>query len=158
MQIRLGDLKENEIVPVQGTYNPKELELEFVDLEYSRPLSLDGTLEKSHDTLRFMGVLTSDVVHTCGRCLKKIPGSLRRVFDLFYETHGKEIIETTDDLREILILDHPLSYLCQESCRGLCPKCGINLNEAKCSCKLVSDEQPLSHLKDIWNKKKQESK
>ncbi len=157
MQIRLADLKEDEIVPVKGTYNPKDLELEFVDLVYSKPLSLDGTLEKSHDTLRFQGVLTSDIERICGRCLKKLPGSLRKLFDLFYEIHGKEVIETTDDLRELLILDHPLSYLCQENCRGLCPQCGTNLNESKCTCKIDND-QPLSHLKDIWNKKKQESK
>ncbi|MEG1706531.1 MAG: DUF177 domain-containing protein, partial [Clostridia bacterium] len=33
-----------------------------------------------------------------------------------------------------IVLALPISILCQENCKGLCPKCGINLNKSTCSC------------------------
>ncbi len=43
------------------------------------------------------------------------------------------------DLDEIIhtayVLDMDTKFLCNENCKGLCPKCGKNLNEGPCSCK-----------------------
>lgn len=42
------------------------------------------------------------------------------------------------DLDELLVtdilLELPMKHLCREDCKGLCPKCGKNLNEGPCSC------------------------
>lgn len=46
--------------------------------------------------------------------------------------------ETTFDLyprvREALILEIPIKLLCREDCRGVCRKCGANLNGGECGC------------------------
>ncbi len=52
--------------------------------------------------------------------------------DLAYYT-GDEI-DIADLVRESLILAEPLKSVCSETCRGLCPHCGINLNTAQCDC------------------------
>ena len=154
MKIRLAEYKEGIAVPVHEDYNPKDLDLEVVDRKYPTKLTLDGTVEKGKDTLTFRGRLTSPVEHVCGRCLKTMPGSIDLPFVFYYETEGKETIETIDDLREVLILDHPLNFLCSESCRGLCPQCGTNLNEARCSCAAPAQQAgPFAQLKKLWNKK-----
>ncbi len=152
MLIKLQDFKEGEIVPVQHTYDPRALDMEFVDLRYTRPLQLSGTVEKGLDTVTFKGHLSSQTELICGRCLKPLTSSVEKNFDLYYEIKGREVIDATDDIREILILDHSLSYVCNENCRGLCAYCGINLNETSCEC---ASKQPasLSQLKDIWKKK-----
>ncbi len=36
--------------------------------------------------------------------------------------------------REAILLDLPLAPLCREDCAGLCPTCGIDLNEGACDC------------------------
>ncbi len=157
MNIRLVEYKEGVVTPVEAEYNPKELDLEFVDLIYSQPLKLVGTVEKSLVTLTFRGELSSRVEHVCGRCLKKIAAPIYAEFEFFYEIEGKESIETLDDLRETLILEHPISFVCEETCKGLCLQCGINLNESRCSC-VPPDEKPaegaFAELKKLWNKKK----
>jgi uncharacterized protein len=153
MKIILSEYKEGVAKDVQQDYDPKQLDMEFVDLEYSKPLHMEGVIEKEHDTLAFRGHLTSATVSTCGRCLKKVPANVDRDFELFYETKNKEVIDTTDDFRELLILEHPLSYLCSENCRGLCPNCGTNLNESKCSC-AAKAPSVLATLKDLLQKKK----
>lgn len=119
---------------VHEEYNPKDLDLEFVDLTYSSGLSLDGTVEKYMNTLTFRGQLTSQVKHVCARCLKQVEDSVDYPFELVYDIKGKEEVDTLEDLREILILDHPIRFLCREDCLGLCPRCGADLNEGPCSC------------------------
>ena len=51
--------------------------------------------------------------------------------ECFYEG---ETIDLDEILREQLLLALPMYPRCQESCRGLCPVCGVNLNEQSCSC------------------------
>lgn len=154
MKIHLANFKEGIAVDVQENYNPKDLDLEFVDLKYTEPLNLRGTVEKSIDTLTFRGSLRSKVEHLCGRCLQKIPDLVDREFELFYEIKGKEEIETTDDLREILILDHPITFICRKNCKGLCPECGANLNEETCHCSSQMKNHPFEQLKKIWKEKR----
>jgi len=52
-------------------------------------------------------------------------------------------------LRENVLLGLPLQPLCRAECRGLCPHCGINLNETSCRCQVQEGDPrllPLQHL------------
>lgn len=155
MRLVLHEFPEDEIVSVSQDYDPKALDLEFVDLKYAGGLHLDGEVQKSQDTLHFWGQLSSRVEHLCARCLEPVPEEKDLPFDLYYEIKGLESVETTDDLREVLVLDHPIHFYCRPDCKGLCPKCGINRNEKACRCDLSSEASgPLSRLGQFWNKKK----
>ena len=134
MKIYLAHYKVGVPAALQHQFNPKELDLEFVDLKYTQDLLLDGTVEKGLDTVTFRGRLKSAIERLCGRCLKTITASVDLPFALYYETKEVEEIETLDNLREVLILDHPIAYVCKEDCKGLCPNCGVNLNETACTC------------------------
>lgn len=134
MNLRLADYKEDVEIPVRKDYDPRDLDIEFVDLKYSKPLLMEGTVEKGADTLVFRGQLSSEIEHICGRCLASIHSVLDQPFELYYEIQGKEFVDTTDDLREVLILEHPIIFVCQENCKGLCPQCGSNLNDGNCRC------------------------
>ena len=55
------------------------------------------------------------------------------------DERNDDYIETPDftlELDEVVISDiilhYPQKYLCKDDCRGLCPKCGKNLNEGDC--------------------------
>ena len=134
MKISTRTLRDGFPKKVHEEYNPRELDLEFVDLTYSKGLDLEGTVEKYLNTLTFHGRLTSQVKHVCARCLKQVEDPIDRPFELVYDIKGKEEVDTLEDLREILILDHPIRFLCRDDCKGLCPRCGEDLNEGPCSC------------------------
>lgn len=151
MFIRLQDFPEGEIVPVQHRYDPKKLDAESVDLLFPQDIEMEGTVEKGTDVVTFRGRLFGPSQLICGRCLEKTPSSLDKDFEFYYEIQGKDSLDTTNDIREAVILEQPLSYICAETCRGLCPQCGINLNLKSCSCVKVS-ENSLSKLSDIWKK------
>ncbi len=156
MKIRLADYKEGVPTAVHEQYDPKALDLEFVDLKYSSPLEMNGTVEKGPDTLTFRGRLTSDIRHICARCLKSVSDHSNQAFELFYEIREQEFIETLDDLREAMLLSHLLSFVCSESCRGLCPECGANRNETPCGCAAKGrSHNPFSLLNKL--KKKEET-
>ncbi|HEV8323668.1 MAG TPA: DUF177 domain-containing protein [Myxococcota bacterium] len=43
-------------------------------------------------------------------------------------------IDVGDLVREALLLALPAYPLCREECRGLCPRCGTDLNDGPCGC------------------------
>jgi uncharacterized protein len=47
---------------------------------------------------------------------------------------GEALYDIFPRVREALILEIPIKLLCREDCRGVCRKCGANLNDAECAC------------------------
>ncbi len=135
MKFILSEFEEGIPVAVEGVYDPKAIEVEFHDLIYMAPIALKGTVEKNIGVVRFQGKLTSEVKRVCGKCLKEKNEKLSFDFDWMFDTSGKDAIEPLENVRELLIVERPLVYLCRSECKGLCPHCGIDLNEGACNCK-----------------------
>lgn len=49
------------------------------------------------------------------------------------------VLDMQDVIRQYVLTEAPIKPLCREGCSGLCPECGANRNEGKCSC----DELPV---------------
>lgn len=62
--------------------------------------------------------------------------------------NGKEI-DLDPIVREQLLLALPMSALCKEDCKGLCPQCGQNLNEKQCGCEVRPSDPRWAALKNI---------
>jgi uncharacterized protein len=45
-----------------------------------------------------------------------------------------EKINLKDTIQEQVVMEFPLRALCKQDCKGLCPKCGADLNEDFCDC------------------------
>lgn len=69
----------------------------------------------------------------CSRCLGEYPASLSAEMEETYPLH-QETISVGEDVRQAMILSLPVKPLCRESCKGLCPRCGADLNRGPCSC------------------------
>lgn len=48
---------------------------------------------------------------------------------------GTEYVDLTPEMREAIILALPGYPVCRDDCRGLCARCGANLNRETCTCK-----------------------
>ena len=72
----------------------------------------------------------------------------------------QEVIETVVDLddllRQQLYLSLPVKNLCAEECRGLCPGCGANLNQADCTCGAGEDRSPFAVLRQLQATRKKQ--
>jgi uncharacterized protein len=62
------------------------------------------------------------------------------------------IIDLSPVLREYILLEIPISPLCQPDCNGLCPICGNNLNESTCNHEDDSGDPRLASLKSLLDK------
>ena len=59
-------------------------------------------------------------------------------------------VDLSEAVKDALVLQLPMRFLCKEDCRGLCPKCGVNLNTGSCSCREGEDDvNPFSVLRSI---------
>jgi uncharacterized protein len=51
------------------------------------------------------------------------------------------MLDLGEPLRQYALISSPSKPLCREECAGLCPACGTNLNEGRCSCPPQSDDR-----------------
>ena len=154
MILKVAIYKEGGPEKLETSYDPRQLDLEFVDLHYIRNVELKGSAEKVKQTVTFHGMMTSRIEQVCARCLEKIESDVAAPFDLSYDVQGRETVDTTDDLRDILILGHPERFLCQPSCKGICPQCGGNLNRIQCNCRISFSVKPAFEQLKLKFKKK----
>ena len=102
----------------------------------------------------------------CDRCLKPVKTMVdldfeREIFapelvtdeEIREDQHFVEDYELDLDalLTEELQLSWPSKILCDEDCKGICKKCGKNLNEEKCECDDFVPDVRLANLMDIFN-------
>ena len=101
---------------------------------------------------------------TCDRCAvpsdRKFAHQFRHILvAALSEESGDDYIEAPDYkldtdalLRDDILLELPSKFLCKESCKGLCPKCGKNLNEGSCNCDTHETDPRLAVLKQLLSK------
>jgi uncharacterized protein len=70
--------------------------------------------------------------------------------DLQYVADDK--VDLVPYVEETLLLHLPYAALCQESCKGLCPNCGTDLNEQECGCNTDVIDPRLAALGDFFKK------
>jgi len=126
------------------------------DYEFLGPAEVDVRFYRTGQELFFQGQLHSRVAGVCARCLATFEFTHDPDFDfivvprqgiwaeeplddggdehmMWYE--GEEV-DLTPPLRERLLLTLPTLPLCRDDCRGLCARCGADLNAGACGCVL----------------------
>ena len=63
-------------------------------------------------------------------------------------------LDMDEQLRAQLEMEFPVRFLCHEDCKGLCQRCGKNLNEGKCDCPEKEIDPRLAPLQKILDKMK----
>lgn len=140
------------------------------ELELARPVNVDLEINKGADHIRIQGTIKGVLQAACHRCLKPFPLPLDETIDVFlmeeqkapeeeeveleqedldYEFFDGEVIEVDQLIAEQIFLALPFKLLCSETCLGLCPRCGANLNDEPCRCEQKREDSPFSGLKMI---------
>ena len=158
------------ILQTPGKRLPFQFTLDLSDMEFagrhpvSRPVAVEGEVSNSADvlTLTLSAVSTLDAV--CDRCGKEFEKEQETTFSCMLAEELQS--EDSDDIvlleagtvdvgelaRTAFILGMDTKTLCSEDCKGLCPRCGANLNEGPCSCKREIDPRLAALAKLLENK------
>jgi uncharacterized protein len=65
-----------------------------------------------------------------------------------FSIHATEL-DITQEITDAVILTIPEKLLCRKDCKGLCEKCGNNLNEGGCPCSSTAGDSRWDALKHI---------
>lgn len=112
------------------------------------PVETNIHAEALKDEVMVIANVSAKVRLTCSRCVERYEGAL----PAFVEIHApltQTAIDMLDEVRQSLSLALPFKPLCRPDCRGLCPRCGRNLNQDMCRCAGESAETPFAKLKQF---------
>jgi uncharacterized protein len=145
-----------------------DLELAAEGIEFPDPIEVAISAAKTGDEIIIQGRISSTVEMECARCLDifemEINPKIQFVVQLLDSTQPEfsddddfvilpkttNELDISDRVRESIILELPVKPLCYEGCRGLCPMCGINLNEAQCDCTPDKTDERWDSLKQLF--------
>ena len=123
---------------IEGEEGPEVIALESdASAKVDGPISYSLHAQLLGQELIVTGTVGAEVHFNCSRCADAFA---REVSDpaFFFEKEVENLhepLDLTDEVRESIILAFPNYPLCREVCRGLCPRCGVNLNRETCGCK-----------------------
>ena len=134
-----------------------------IDVSLVRSPRIKGSVVNMSGYIEFSAKLNVGYTTECARCLKTlscemeldlkypVAESLENMDNDEYIIPQSGLINLSELVEENIILNLPLSHLCSEDCRGLCPKCGANLNEKSCSCVKVEKDPRWSALEHFFD-------
>lgn len=147
MIINCLDIESGEGQEISHAYPFTDPQLNFDDQQLLQEIIFSARIHKEANYLFIDGVLRSEVKRMCCRCLFTVEQPIEVPVQLSFSIKGKAEVDITEDIYEALIFAHPLRFLCQEDCKGLCSVCGKNRNSETCDCEYSSEGNVFSQLK-----------
>ncbi|MGI8812331.1 MAG: YceD family protein [Pyrinomonadaceae bacterium] len=172
MIVELGSL-DREPHPFQLSVPAGDLDLELENVRIDGKVEAKGEIVRHAVQTDVRGTITAPIEVDCVRCLGPVERTLDVSFHVSYVSPehfaaDKEKEVTADDLetdilvddrldlkdlvREQILLDIPLQVFCSENCKGLCAKCGGNLNLLDCKCTEGDIDPRWAALRDAGNR------
>lgn len=159
----------------------KELEVEavyesdsFKTKEFDYPISAKKSVKlllagmgKSKFSLKAETEITLDI--PCSRCLEPVKSNVfinsSRIIDMKSLEEGNEdddslelrnfISGKTLDVDKFIygeiLVNLPMKVLCKEDCKGICNRCGMNLNHNECGCDTTELDPRMAKILDVFN-------
>jgi uncharacterized protein len=157
---------------------PQGLDLELQETiesdTFVSPVSAKLRMEKVGNDVMVKGNLIADIKLQCSRCLKDFCNVLSVPVDVVYhpveefKIENKHVIKIEEldmdfysgeklDLRDLIMeqimLNLPMKPLCNDLCKGICWKCGTDLNLGNCNCDRKDIDPRLEALKKLLDKR-----
>ena len=142
------------------------------DCRKNTPVQAELSLTRKSDTrIEVRGNLEVGLLLACDRCLSDYSFAVQADFHYILDAeseksgHIKElectranldiiqisepVVDISDLLRQQLYLMLPEKRICSRNCKGLCTRCGTNLNTGKCSCAGEESNSPFAVLASL---------
>ena len=133
----------------------------YSDVDFAEPITVSGHVKNMAGYM----VLSANVKVTyrtvCARCVEPVCSELEISFEkdiatgdvsrdnddyIFIEDKKLDLVSPVE---EQIMLEMPSKTLCREDCKGLCQKCGKNLNDGDCDCEKHEIDPRLAILKTL---------
>ena len=154
----MKDFRHEDSKAYEALVPPAPLGLNYEDVEFNNPLSCAVRLfRQGEDNVYVTADIETKISVECGRCITAFAVDITTTLELLFSVGSEsseeseaderyydgETLDISEDVRQALVLEIPAWPLCSETCEGLCPQCGAELNISACSCE-PTDEAPAS--------------
>lgn len=157
-------------IPDEGIDLKIDEKFETDAVKLTSPVRGNLGIKKVGHEIVVQGDISAGAELECSRCLKNYTDEMNISINVMYhpveelKTEGKhEIKEDELDmgfysgdefdplelLKEQIVLNIPMKPLCSDTCKGICPKCGVDLNTVECGCDLNRADSRLEILKEL---------
>ena len=125
---------------------PGHMGVELARIPPGSPMELEVQLEGVTEGILVTATVTAPLAGECARCLEPFTSMTKVTFqELFvlpqhadeaedadsYQVDGSGLLDLEPALRDAIVLELPLSPLCEDGCQGLCAECGLRLADAE---------------------------
>lgn len=152
----------------EGQLKEQNNHYDIDDLNLIMPIDYSGTVFNLGNEILLDLCVKYKYNTQCDRCLKPMVEIVETNLEAHFFKNLEEVFEDEasieyfeledsqiflDDLIiSQIITSIPFKSLCDENCKGICPKCGKNLNEESCNCDEELEIDPrLGKLMDLFN-------
>jgi len=148
---------ESQAAVIEGVLAADDAVWEAGEIRPSEGVRVTGRLSRAGgNRYYFSGRIAGSQQLTCRRCLKPAEVEVREAVHLLFAEPGAEGADDPDvfvipphareldlrpAIREQWLLAVPTFVQCSEECRGLCVRCGADLNEGPCGCSPTTDSR-----------------
>jgi uncharacterized protein len=144
------------------------------ECEFLKPLNIRLKAFRIRELFEVRGSFRTRMRLPCSRCLKDFDTPLASDFELTYTKEVPGLMDVFEDedielrveeigmiyfkgeeinlqqgIQEQVVMAFPLQPLCDKNCKGLCPKCGSDLNRGDCGCKREPVSNKFTALKNL---------
>ena len=153
--------------------DPNDTSSFLYGVSFPSPMKVTGEITNTAGYMRMKLSMSVDYQAECARCLAPVSGCF--TLDLEKTVAPRDVLGDLDEdrlddyaiiedgfldmdepLYEQIEMEFPIRFLCKEDCRGLCQRCGRNLNEGECGCTQKEIDPRLEPLRALLEKMKEE--
>ena len=134
LKLKVHEIEDAERLDLTSQIAPDQIDLDVP--EHPRliePAAIKIHAEALEGEVVVLGQVTARVSLSCSRCLESAEAALSASFEVHAPLTQPDV-DLTDEVRQGLLLALPPKPLCRENCKGLCARCGKNLNMGPCGC------------------------
>ena len=161
----------SKIIDCPGASVSFTTSVDLSDLQYgntypvTEPVQAEGTVRNTAGVLVMTGTVHTTIHGVCDRCAAdfdryvEFPLDVVLVTELSNEENEDEWVfplegdsaDLEDIIRTVFVLNLDSKLLCKEDCKGICCRCGKNLNDGPCNCQKELDPR-FAALKQLLEK------
>jgi uncharacterized protein len=163
-------------IPDYGLEVDEEERLETDTSDIVKEIKYKLKINKLKDDVFIKGKVDAGLSLQCGRCLKGFEDAISIKLDLAFKPtkslkgdekcelsvgeletgfYAENEFDLTEITKEQVMLNTPMKPLCRESCKGICPVCGTDLNEKTCECSKKQADHRFQALEKLLKKGKE---
>ncbi len=136
MKIKVRDIPKKDELILDKMVNATEIGLLEKDIKVLSPLTIHAQLQRSENSVTGTTLVKGKYEYECARCLEPVLKEQSDEIDVYFEVDPTtEFVDLGDEIRQEIIIAFSTVILCKQDCKGICPRCGANLNLEECRCR-----------------------